>query len=253
VNISDYGLVDLIMRPASVSSHLGLRDALFPGLYTDNASAPLQAGAGLRRAYGFGLYSYCAYVNETAGLCSAKTIPYQSQPYAVIANDIPPNYSNYTNTILHGSAFADSSLSARSSREAFYFLLFGFIMSIISLILYVGFVQRSCGLSSFPPSEPCHSIPGQIWVFLVSSVAGILAAVLSLTGSAIWGAILKKAKDDNPSKVQPAQLPLGIKVSHGGGLALAWMASGFLAVGSIPIVIESVSFFRLIPTTPAPG
>jgi len=175
----------------------------------------------------------------------------------VIANDIPPNYTNYTNTILHGSAFADSSLSARSSREAYYLLLFGFILSIISLILYVWLRPVIVGgLSSFafvPPSEPCHSIPGQTWVFLVSTVAGILAAILALTGSAIWGAIIEKAKDDNPSKVQPAQLPLGMKVSHGGGLTLAWIASGFLVAGSIPIVIESVSIFRLIPTTPEPG
>jgi len=167
----------------------------------------------------------------------------------VIANDIPANYSNYSNTILHGSAVADSSLLARSSREACYLLLFGFIMTIISLILYVWFHPVIVGgLSSFafvPPSEPIQHIPGQIWVFLVSTLAGILAAILVLAGSAIWEAIIKKANDDNPSKVQPAQLPLGIKVSPGGGLLLAWIASGFLVASSIPLAIESVSFFHL--------
>ena len=112
---------------------------MFPGLYTDNASAPLQAGAGLRRAYGFGLYSYCAYVNETAGPCTSRTIVYPFRPYTVIAKDVPSNYSNYTNTILHNSTFANYPSLARSSRAACCLFLLGSILLFTSLVMYVWF------------------------------------------------------------------------------------------------------------------
>jgi len=229
---------------------------MFPGLYTDNASAPLRAGAGLRRAYGFGLYSYCAYVNETAGLCTARTTVYPFQPYMVIAQDVPSNYSNHTNTILHNPTFVNSSSLARSSRAASSLLLLGSFLLFILFVVYVWFHLLIFGglgsLTFVPPSGPIvffwgHYIPG----LLVSAVAAALAAISFLAGSVTWAATIKKAKDVNPWEIQPAQFPLRIEVSTASGLHYARVVSGLLAASFTPLAIESAPFFRLIPTTPS--
>ena len=243
MNVSGYGLASLLMRSTSVSPRR--RDALYSffsypilGLYTDNVSAPLHARAGLRQAYGFGLYSYCAYVNESAGLCTNDTISYKFQPCMVITNDMLSNYSDYTNTILGNTAFANSSSFATSSRAGCYLLLVGFILLTISIVMSVRFRPPIFCLGSLhfvPPSIPVLFIRGQIWVLFVSASASILGTISIFAGSTVWTAIIKKANDVNSLKVQPAQLPLGIKVSAGGGLASAWIAVAFL----IPSTISS--------------
>jgi len=126
-------------------SHRALRNALsavlsdpITGLYTDNASAPLDVRAGLRQVYKFGLYSHCAYVNKTAGLCgTGVNTAYRFQPYKVITNDMLSNYSDYTDTIIHNATFANSSSLGKRSRAAYYLLLFGFILSAISMLTFV--------------------------------------------------------------------------------------------------------------------
>ena len=125
-------------------SHPAPRDALFSafsdpilGLYTDNASAPLNARAGLRQLYKFGLYTHCAYVNKTAGLCTNTTAAYPFQPYTVITSDMLTNYSGYTDAIIHNATFADSSSLGKSSRSAYYLLLLGSILATISLVTFV--------------------------------------------------------------------------------------------------------------------
>ena len=130
------------MRSTSVSPRR--RDALYSffsypilGLYTDNASAPLHARAGLRKVYKFGLYSHCAYVNGSAALCTDNTIAYPFQPLTVITNDMLLNYSDYTNAILRNAAFGNSSSLARSSRAAYSFFLLGTVLSIVSFLMSV--------------------------------------------------------------------------------------------------------------------
>ena len=125
-------------------SHPALRNALstalsdpIVGLYTDNASAPLNAHTGLRRVYKFGLYSHCAYTNKTSGLCTSLTFAYQFQPYAVITSDMRSNYSDITDAIIRNSTFANSLSLGRSSRAAYYLLLFGLILSTISMLTSV--------------------------------------------------------------------------------------------------------------------
>ena len=92
------------------------------------------------------------------------------------------------------------------------------------------------------------------WIsgLLISAVAAVLAPISFLAGSLTWAATIKKAKDVNPWKVQPAQLPLRIEVSAGDGLYYARVVSGLLMACLIPLTIESVSFFHPIPTTPSP-
>ena len=103
-----------------------------------------------------------------------------------------------------------------------------------------------------PPSGPIRFFRGQTWAFFVSSSAAILAPIFLFVGSAIWTAIIKNVKDVNSWTVQPAQHPLGIEVSTGGGLTLAWVAFGLMAAGAIIPIIESALSFRLILTAPEP-
>ena len=127
-------------------SHHALRIALsfalpgtILGLYTDDASAPLNAHAGLRRFYKFGLYSHCAYVDETTGLCTKADGLYVFQPYKVITSDMPSNYSDHTNAILHNTTFANSIFLGGSSHVARRFLLSGATIALMALIRSVRF------------------------------------------------------------------------------------------------------------------
>ena len=141
-------------------SHPASRDALFSafsdpilGLYTNNASAPLDVRAGLRQLYKFGLYSHCAYVNKTAGLCGNTTAGYQFQPYVVITSDMLSNYSGYTDAIIHNATFADSSSLGRSSRSAYYLLLLGSILATVSLVTFVRSPPGSFVSANWPLSH----------------------------------------------------------------------------------------------------
>jgi len=245
-------------------SHPALRDALSStfsspvlGLYTNNVSAPLHAHAGLRQIYRFGTSSHCAFVNETAGRCIHNTFAYPFQPCTVITGDMLSNYSDYTNTILRNSAFADSSSLGRSSRAANCLLTLGTILSLVSLVMSVFFRPPIFGLGSLafvPHSGPIRFALEDTcqWTLLVSGSAAALAPILMFTGAAIWTAIIKKAKDINSWTVQPDQHPLGIRVTSGGGLTAAWISFCFLVVCGIAPAIESVSSFPLIHTTPEP-
>ena len=116
--------------------HAAFSDPIL-GLYTGNASAPLNVRAGLRQLYKFGIYSHCAYTNETAGLCTNTTAAYQFRPYTVITSDMLSNYSGYTDAIIHNATFADSSSLGASARSAYYLLLLGSILATISLATFV--------------------------------------------------------------------------------------------------------------------
>jgi len=191
------------------------------GLYTDNVSAPLNVRAGLRQLYKFGLYSHCAYVNETAGLCGNTTTAYQFRPYTVITSDMLSNYSGYTDAIIHNATFANSSLLGNDSRSAYYLLLLGSILATISLA--TGVIKHT-------------------WAFFVSTLAAATASIFVLAASALWTVLIKKAGDVNTWIVRPAQVPLGIEVSTGIGLYLSWAAFACLATSIIPYTISCCTF-----------
>ena len=176
----------------------------------------------------------------------------------MVAKDVPSNYSNYTDTILRNPAFADSSLLARSSRAASCLLLLGSILlSMAFLVVYVWFrplIFGGLGSPPFvPPSGPIVCLCGH-WIsgFVMSAVAAVLAAISFLAGSVTWAAAIEGAKDINPWKVQPAQLPIRIEVSAASGLHYARVVSGLLVASFTPLTIESASFFHPISTTPKP-
>lgn len=109
------------------------------GLYTYNATAPLGVQAGLRQLYEFGLYSHCAYVNATAGICSNITAATKFLPYEVIVGDMAANYSQDTNAILsQGSlAFRNDSVLGEQTKAAYYLILLATICTALALVTSV--------------------------------------------------------------------------------------------------------------------
>jgi len=62
------------------------------GLYTTNATAPLEEGQGLRQIYAWGFYSHCAYVAPEQGICSNKSQPSPFQPFDTVVADAPAKF-----------------------------------------------------------------------------------------------------------------------------------------------------------------
>jgi len=115
------------------------------GLYTSNASAPLQAEQGLRQLYEFGLYSYCAFVDERQGTCGNHTIGEQFTPYDAITADMSSNYSFLSSTLIPETTFQDSKYLGQSSKAAYWMILFGTICAALALLTFV----FSVGLASY--------------------------------------------------------------------------------------------------------
>jgi len=105
------------------------------GLYTNNASAPLQAAAGVRKNYDFGLYSYCAYVDANAGTCSDTAEGQRFMPYDIITSDMSSNYSILSSPFIPNNSFRDSKYLGDSSKAAYWLILLGTISGAVSLFL----------------------------------------------------------------------------------------------------------------------
>lgn len=116
------------------------------GLYTENATAPLDDRAGLRQYYKFGLYGHCAFVTDGEGICTNHTAANRFEPYDVLTSDMLGNYSFYTNAIITNATFRNSDYLGGESHSAYYLLLLGSICATISLITYApspSFVQAA--------------------------------------------------------------------------------------------------------------
>ncbi|KAI0961173.1 hypothetical protein AcV7_000344 [Taiwanofungus camphoratus] len=214
VNVSDYGR--------------GLAGALgdpIEGLYTYNASAPLQERKGLRQVYEFGLYSYCAYVNKTHGTCSNHSTADRFEPYNVITADMFTNYSSLTDALIADSntTFTDSSYLGEFSNGAYYPLLIGTICA--ALALFTGILKHPLA-------------------FVFSTLAAIIGSLMLLIGATIWTVVIKKAESINNIIVGPAvsPVPLGITVSMGNAIYLAWAAFVTLIVSVMPYMISCCTF-----------
>ena len=72
-----------------------------------------------------------------------------------------------------------------------------------------------------------------------------------LIGATIWTVIIKKAQSINDLMVGPegAPVPLGVEVSIGNALLLAWGAFACLIISIIPYMIRCVYRFLLFPVT----
>jgi len=212
VNMSNYGT--------------GLTGALgdpFEGLYTNNASAPLQERAGLRQLYEFGLYSYCGYVNTTHGICSATSGAKRFQPYDEITADMSSNYSTLTNDLIKDITFTDSSYLGEFSNGAYYMIIIGSICAALALI---------AGLLKHPLA------------FVSSTAFAAFGSLMLLIGAAIWTVVANKAGDINGLLVGTSDdpVPLGITVSTGNGLYLLWASFACLLVSVLPYMISCCTF-----------
>lgn len=104
-------------------------------LYATNTSIPLTQGAGLRQLYKFGLYSYCAYVNNTEGNCSNHTTALQLQPYDIVLADMPTRYPSLTRAFVPDQyTFTNSHYLGEFSRAAYYLLLMGSICAALAML-----------------------------------------------------------------------------------------------------------------------
>jgi len=212
VNVSQYG----------EALHTALIDDI-DALYTNNASAPLQSRAGLRQFYSFGLYSHCAYVNNTAGACTNTTFQRPFKPYDAITSDMLPNYTDITNFILSDTTFADSGYLGQSSKAAYWMLLIGTICAVLALLTGVA----------------KHNV-----TFFVSTAFALLGSLFILIGAAIWTVLIKKAEMVNSILIgsNGTSVLLGIFVSASSGLYMIWAAFACLFVSIVPYMISCCTY-----------
>ncbi|KAG6332328.1 hypothetical protein ID866_6756 [Astraeus odoratus] len=209
LNVSNYGN----------ALYLAFQDPI-QGLYADNASQPLGQGTGLRQEYRFGLYSYCAYVNSSAGSCSNHTVASKFQPYEAITADMLLNYSQFSAYIFDGSTFGNSSYLGFNSHVAYFFLLLGTIFA--SLSLFVGVLRRT-------------------FLFFISAALAILSTIFVLIGAAIWTSLVKKAESVNTMQIASG-IVTGMTMSYGSGIYLSWSAFACLAASIVPYMISCCTY-----------
>jgi len=192
-------------------------------LYTNNATAPLGDGAGLRQLYKFGLYNYCAFVLDGQGTCTNHTIANRFHPYIALTADMSANYSFYTDNIILNTTFRDSNYLGKESHSAYYLLLLGAVCAAISLL--TGVIKHT-------------------WAFFLSTGSAVLSSILVLSGSAIWTVIIQKSQSVQNILAGPpgGRVPVGIVVSTGPGLYLAWASFACLVVSIVPYMISCCTF-----------
>ncbi|KAJ7919031.1 actin cortical patch SUR7/pH-response regulator pali [Mycena leptocephala] len=193
------------------------------GLYTNNASAPLESGAGLRQFYLFGLYAHCGYVNDSAGTCTNHSIQNQFQPYAALSSDMLQNYSSLSGFILSTTSFADSNSLGHSSRAAYWMLLLGTICAALALLT---------------------GVAKSAFTFFASTTFSIIGSLFILIGASIWTVMIKKTQSINTAIIANTVPPVsaGIEVTIGTGLYMIWAAFVTLAVSVIPYMVSCCTF-----------
>ncbi|KNZ79619.1 hypothetical protein J132_08921 [Termitomyces sp. J132] len=194
----------------------------FSSIYTTNASAPLGVQAGLRYFYDFGLYSYCAYLNNSQGTCSNMTVGNQYRPYDAITSDMAANYSRITQALVQGTAFMDSSSLGSATKAAYWMLLLGTVCALLAAL--TGFLKSH-------------------FSFFFSTIFSVSGSILLLIGTSIWTIIIKKSDGINDLLIgdQADAVPIGIIVTLGNGLHLSWAAFVCLAVSIVPYIIRCVN------------
>lgn len=146
----------------------GLGDPI-TGLYASNASAPLKAEAGIRQFYKFGLYSYCGYLNKTAGTCTNTTIANKYQPYDALIADMSLNYSALTIFIINGTSSFESESMASHTHSAYYLILIGTICAFFALVMCADlFISISSTANSWASQWRCQTYASFSYVCMSS-------------------------------------------------------------------------------------
>ncbi|KDR85268.1 hypothetical protein GALMADRAFT_234029 [Galerina marginata CBS 339.88] len=212
VNMSDYG--------AAVQAAISDVNPVL-GLYTTNASAPLQAQKGLRQFYEFGLYSYCAYVDEKAGICGNHTIGQRYTPYDIITADMNLNYSIITAPIIPENTFRDSNYLGANSKGAYWLILLGTICAALAVL--TGIAKNN-------------------FTFFVSAIFSAVGSLFLLVAAGLWTVMIKKTQAINIAVNPLNQQPLRIIVTEGNGLFLTWAAFVCLFVSIVPYVVSCCTY-----------
>ncbi|KAJ7293749.1 actin cortical patch SUR7/pH-response regulator pali [Mycena rebaudengoi] len=212
INVSDYG----------AALHASLIDEI-DFLYTKNASAPLEFGAGLRQYYLFGLYSHCGYVNDSAGTCSNHTVQNQFRPYHALTSDMLQNYTIITDSIFAGTSFADSDSLGNASRAAYWMLLLGTICAAVALLT---------------------GVAKSAFTFFISTAFAIVGSLFILIGASIWTVMIHKAQSVNGVMIGNRTNPIfvGIKASTGDALYMIWAAFVCLLVSVVPYMVSCCTY-----------
>ncbi|KAF5375192.1 hypothetical protein D9758_000024 [Tetrapyrgos nigripes] len=213
VNVSGYG----------DSLEVAILNPIF-GLYTDNASAPLGDSAGLRQYYQFGLYSYCAYVNDSAGSCSNHTAGFRFTPFDTLVSDMRSNFSTLTQELLPGDLILrDSHYLGQTSRAAYFLILLATIGAALTFIL--GILKYSI-------------------TFFLSALAAGISSLFLVVAAALWTVMINRSNDINTRIIGSAMntTPLGIEVSTGTGFYLIWAAFACLFLSMIPYIISCCTY-----------
>jgi len=215
VNTSGYGTVlsAFILNPVN-------------GLYTSNASVPLQAQAGLREFYAFGLYSYCAYVDGSKpGVCSDHTSGQRFTPYDVMTADMFSNYSLISTSFIPDNSFRDSKYLGDSSKAGYAMILLGTIATVLSML--AGITKKRVA-------------------FLTAACSSSFAALTLLIGASIWSASINKSQSINSVRLDfpnsNTQVAIGIIVSAGSGLYIVWAAFVLMFCSVLPYMINFHTF-----------
>ena len=234
-------------------SHLTFRQALarglgdpINGLYATNASAPLQEAAGIRQVYKYGLYSYCGYLNGSAGACSNSTFGNKYLPYNDILEDMSLNYSALTIFIINGTSSFTSQSIGSHTRSASYLILIGTICAFLAFVMWVAILY----LFPYCPRliTPLSGVYKHTIAFFISGCLAILATIFILTAAALWTTAINTSESVNGLILNTTNIPLGIEVSSGPGLSLLWAAVGLLIASLVPYLIRSDSPLCLVPT-----
>ncbi|KAF8592021.1 hypothetical protein K439DRAFT_1650542 [Ramaria rubella] len=204
-----------------------------PGLYTTNASAPLERQQGLRQLYSWGLYSHCAYEHIPGGSCSNSTFGSKFAPFDSILADVPSNYTVQTRFIVtqQNVTFSNTSFLETSSTASFYLLFIGTLCTVLAMI---------------------SGIPTSSLTFVAASVFAGVGTVLLLIAASIWTAIIRQIQSINNLEVWlipwiiftsdilqvQSGVPLGIEVSPGSGLWLLWASFIALCLSLLPYIVS---------------
>ena len=186
--------------------------------------------------YKFGLYSYCGYVNNTAGICTNTTIANKYQPYDALLADMTANYSALTVYIINGTSSFESQSMASHTRSAYYLILVGTICAFLALVMCA--VSRFCSCRFFAHSFSSSGVFKRTLAFLTSACLAIIATTLVLTGASLWTSAVNSSESVNGLILNTTNIPLGIEVSAGPGLSLLWAAVGCLCASLIPYLIR---------------
>ena len=76
------------------------------------------------------------------------------------------------------------------------------------------------------------------FTFVISAFLSVVSTVLLLAGAAIWTVLVNKSKSINTLTIGSQSVPLGIVVTSGVGLSLAWASFVISAISVIPYMLK---------------